>query len=267
MTVITAWESWKEGDARASIPRRIRWGHRQVKGTFNDGTRMDFQWAGMAREYDQNTRSWKILDTPRYILAEHSNMDMRDTFETLAGMKTFIIRWVYDIHPSLLIPSELLADAKLRYKDKEFWVDNFCTIGDAEIIEDCDVIYRPADRKIRLPVPQEHRVPAKTATPPTFPRRYIPPVRAGEERSVLASNDEVQAWLRHRAAMEQSRLQEVPWLSEISDDRCIYSLESEKCNCVWEAHLVVKLLRARLNERYMSPTIVRKERSEAYVTE
>jgi hypothetical protein len=72
-----------------------------------------------------------------------------ETFVDEVTLKRFIISFVYMIPTADLIPSELLADANLVYKDD--WVDEWgCQDRNDEIIECPRDIYRPGARKIQL---------------------------------------------------------------------------------------------------------------------
>lgn len=72
-----------------------------------------------------------------------------EEFKDEVTLKRFIIAFVYMIPGTDLIPSELLADANLVYKDD--WVDEWgCQDRNDEIIECPREIYRPGGRKIQL---------------------------------------------------------------------------------------------------------------------
>lgn len=251
--------SWKQGDARATIPRRVIWGARKVKVLLKDGP-TEFEWTGLAREYNTETRQWVNLSTPKYQLSDRDNPVVTERFDSMIEMKTYVIRWCYDLKGGTLIPSELLADAHLRYQDRELWVDDFFSHGDNVIVEDYELIVRPVDRKVRLPVYQD-----RPSAPPTMPSRrpgaprvYHPP---GSDR--VPMDTEVQRWLAARAAYER---REVGFPSiEPSDEQCTYTLETHKCECVWTPERIVKLLRERLVERFDSRALLNTE-EEVYGT-
>lgn len=72
-----------------------------------------------------------------------------ETFLDEVVLKQFIIRMTYDIANEVLVPSELLADANLVYKDD--WVDQWgCQDANEDVIECPRELYRPANRNIKF---------------------------------------------------------------------------------------------------------------------
>jgi hypothetical protein len=96
-----------------------------------------------------------------------------------------------------LVPSELLADANLVYRDD--WVDEWgCTDKNDDVIECPRILYRPAARKIQI---------MRGNLLPTSGPRFIPATR----------KPRIHAFVDRR---------EIPAIIEIPDEKCFYSFRA-----------------------------------------
>lgn len=93
------------------IPRRIKWGDNQAEVVVSNGERMFFTWE---RKFDELGSAWWLT----------MNGEVPSSFETEEKIQGFIIRLAYGIDHAVLIPSELLAEVKLRYEHGR-WIDTW----------------------------------------------------------------------------------------------------------------------------------------------
>jgi hypothetical protein len=120
-----------------------------------------------------------------------------DEFKDEVRLKQFIIQLVYNIGNNELVPSELLADANLVYKDD--WVDVWgCTDKNDDVIECPRILYRPAGRKIQI-------------------MRGNLFSKAGPHFVRPASKPRIHAFVDRR---------EIPAIIEIPDEKCFYSFRA-----------------------------------------
>ena len=120
-----------------------------------------------------------------------------DTFLDEVVLKQFIIRLTYNLGNGVLVPSELLADANLVYKDD--WVDEWgCEDKNEDILECPRDLYRPADRKIQI----MRGAALHTRGPMRKPHFTKPRIHAFVDR------------------------REVPARIEIPDEKCFYSFRA-----------------------------------------
>ena len=124
-----------------------------------------------------------------------------DEFKNEVLLKQFIIRLTYNLGNGVLVPSELLADANLVYKDD--WVDEWgCTDKNDEIIECPRDLYRPADRKIQI-----------------MRGNWLP--KSGPQFSRPAAKPHIHAFVARR-----DYRREIPAIIEIPDEKCFYSFRA-----------------------------------------
>jgi hypothetical protein len=129
-----------------------------------------------------------------------------ESFLNEVELKIFIIRFVYNIIDSHLIPSELLAEANLVYETGD-WVDEWwCTDKNTEIIEADRQIYPPANRKIRI-ASSTRQVP-----------RPVPGLVGQTSRfSRRSGKPHIHAKVNHQKSTSGT---------EIPDDKCFYAFKA-----------------------------------------
>ena len=144
------------------VKRRITWYlNERTAIAMSDGDVLPtkFQWRDLPRpkvtEFGMSSPSDTGLGQIRDFHAEEHKVQLlwdgmqTDTFLDEVILKQFIIRLTYNIGNGILVPSELLADANLVYRDD--WVDMWgCQDKNEDIIECPRDLYRPADRKIQI---------------------------------------------------------------------------------------------------------------------
>jgi hypothetical protein len=184
------------GNGDFDVKRRITWYLEErtaVAMSDGDTSPTKFRWADLPRpklegfgmSSPSDTRPVQIRD-----FREDENKVLllwdgiqTDEFRNEVILKQFIIRLVYGIANGVLVPSELLADANLVYKDD--WVDEWgCTDRNDEIIECPRDIFRPVGRNIQLmrgnwlpkSGPQFVRGPVKPRIHAFVDRREIPAI-------------------------------------------------------------------------------------------
>lgn len=145
------------GSEESDVKRRIWWHlNERTAVSMSDGDILPikFQWRDLPHFWEEipgKPLSRRIRD---FKPDEHKVQLLwdgvqADTFLDEVVLKQFIIRMVYMIGNTELVPSELLADANLVYKDD--WVDKWgCQDKNDEIIECPREIFRPKDRNIRI---------------------------------------------------------------------------------------------------------------------
>lgn len=112
-----------------------------------------FKWRDLPRPLDEKK-------TPQLVFRDFEPGEARvqmlwegtqcEKFTDEVQLKTYIMRFVYNINIQHLIPSEVLADAGLVYETRD-WVDEwYCTDKNSEIVKASGTICRPSTRKIRF---------------------------------------------------------------------------------------------------------------------
>ncbi len=145
---------YKEND----VKRRITWyldERTAIAMSDGDVLPIKFQWRDLPRPKDENVPDSDLGHFARDFEEDEHKVQLlwdgmqTDNFLNEVVLKQFIIRMVYMIGNSELVPSELLADANLVYEDD--WVDEWgCQDKNDEVIECPREIFRPADRKIQI---------------------------------------------------------------------------------------------------------------------
>jgi hypothetical protein len=143
-----------------SVRKRITWYLEErtaVSIPAGDGfTSMKFEWGALPLPRADIPVTAAGVANFRDFLPEENKVRLLEDgvpaseFLDIIALKTFIIRFAYDIGEDVLIPSELLADAGLIYATGD-WVDEWgCRDKNNEIIESrIAIIYRPPTRKLR----------------------------------------------------------------------------------------------------------------------
>lgn len=158
-----------------------------------------FDWRSLplpleSREYPGGTkiyqrREWKDNEKKIQLVWDGQACDR---FVSESELRPFLIRFIYNISPNYLIPSEMLADAEMVYADGE-WVDSFRepNRGKRAVIS-TSPIQRPVDRKIML---DSHPLFAANA------KQYAlkPPAPPGLTAHFSADTRSVECSLRYRA--------------------------------------------------------------------
>lgn len=142
------------------LKRKVRWGEKAAHIDFGDGDAQKLEWVSSRWVRQENGQT-----------LEGENFALRwdglfvEEFSSELEIKLYLIRLGYGIEIQYLIPSELLADAGLRYMTGD-WVDEFtCTDKNDEIgeLQENHLLSVPKDRRIRLPGPTSAVTPAPRA--------------------------------------------------------------------------------------------------------
>jgi hypothetical protein len=193
------------GSGESDVKRRIWWhlnDRTAIAMSDADLLPTKFSWRDLPRNWEdvpgkpnsRQTRDFKPEEHKVQLLWDGMQTD---TFLDEVVLKHFIIRLVYMLDNSVLVPSELLADANLVYKDD--WVDQWgCLDNNDEIIECPREIYRPKGRNIQI-----MRGKAVHNSGPSF-------VHAPRNSRIAAKIDR----------------REIPAVVEVPDEKCFFSFRA-----------------------------------------